>query len=134
MKTRFYQSTELILPVILTFTFSCSKQVNMKPPVADKIPEELTIHNHTRIDNYYWMNERENPEVIAFLEAENAYKDAVMKPTEDLQDRLFEEIKSKIKPEDESVPYKKNGTVVIDRYWSCIILERNLGSFCGVFF
>ena len=71
--------------------------------------KELTIHGDTRIDNYYWMNERENPEVIAYLEAENAYKDAVMKSTEALQEKLFEEIKSKIKPEDESVPYKKNG-------------------------
>jgi oligopeptidase B len=55
------------------------------------------------------MNNREDPEVIAHLEAENAYKDSVMKHTEPLQEKLFEEIKSKIKQEDESVPYKKNG-------------------------
>ena len=55
------------------------------------------------------MNDREDPEVIAHLEAENAYKDSVMKHTEPLQEKLFEEIKSKIKQEDESVPYKKNG-------------------------
>ncbi|MFW5822174.1 MAG: S9 family peptidase [Tangfeifania sp.] len=79
------------------------------PPVAKKIPKELTTHGHTRVDNYYWMNQREDPEVISHLEAENAYKDAVMKHTEALQDDLFEEIKSKIKQEDESVPYKKNG-------------------------
>lgn len=79
------------------------------PPVAKKVAKELTEHGHTRVDNYYWMNERENPDVIAHLEAENAYKDAVMKHTEPLQDKLYDEIKSKIKQEDESVPYKKNG-------------------------
>lgn len=79
------------------------------PPEAKKVPKELTIHGDTRMDNYYWLNERENPEVIAYLEAENAYKDEVMKHTEELQEKLYDEIKSKIKEEDESVPYKKNG-------------------------
>ena len=79
------------------------------PPIAKKISKELTTHGDTRIDNYYWMNDREDPEVIAHLEAENAYKDEVMKHTQPLQDKLFDEIKSKIKQEDESVPYKKNG-------------------------
>ena len=98
----------LILVAILFIT-GCTTKVEVKPPVTKKIPKELTIHGDTRIDNYYWMNERENPEVIAHLEAENAYTDAVMKHTEPLQERLFEEIKSKIKQEDESVPYKENG-------------------------
>ncbi|QIA08426.1 S9 family peptidase [Draconibacterium halophilum] len=91
------------------FLVACTSNEKPEPPVAKKMMKELTIHGHTRIDNYYWMNERENPEVIAHLEAENAYKDAVMKHTEPLQEKLFEEIKSKIKPENESVPYKKNG-------------------------
>ncbi|WP_319590445.1 S9 family peptidase [uncultured Draconibacterium sp.] len=91
------------------FLVACSSEEKPEPPVAKKIMKELTIHGHTRVDNYYWMNERENPEVIAHLEAENAYKDAVMKHTEPLQEELFEEIKAKIKPENESVPYKKNG-------------------------
>ena len=91
------------------FLVACTSKEKIEPPVAKKIMKELTIHGHTRVDNYYWMNERENPEVIAHLEAENAYKDAVMKHTEPLQGKLFEEIKSKIKPENESVPYKKNG-------------------------
>jgi oligopeptidase B len=94
---------------IIFIAISCTTNVEVKPPVAKKIPKELTIHGDTRIDNYYWMNERENPEVIAYLEAENAYKDSVMKHTEPLQDKLFEEIKSKIKQEDESAPYKENG-------------------------
>ncbi|WP_297099777.1 S9 family peptidase [uncultured Draconibacterium sp.] len=91
------------------FLVACTSKEKIEPPVAKKIMKELTIHGHTRVDNYYWMNERENPEVIAHLEAENAYKDAVMKHTEPLQEKLFEEIKAKIKPENESVPYKKNG-------------------------
>ena len=77
--------------------------------MAKKIPKELTIHGDTRVDNYYWLNERDNPEVIAYLEAENAYTDKVMKHTEALQEELYEEIRSKIKEEDESVPYKENG-------------------------
>jgi len=79
------------------------------PPVAKKVPKELTTHGHTRIDNYYWMNKRENLEVISHLEAENAYKDSAMKHTKPLQEKLYDEIKSKIKQKDESVPYKKDG-------------------------
>ena len=95
--------------LISLLVVSCSTGVKIKPPVAKKVAKELTIHGDTRIDNYYWMNERENPEVIAHLETENDYKEAVMKHTEPLQEKLFEEIKSKIKQEDESVPYKKSG-------------------------
>ncbi len=100
----------LFLSIFLVlFIAACTTNEKIAPPVAKKIPTELTTHGDTRIDNYYWMNERENPEVIAHLEAENAYKDAVMKHTEPLQTKLYDEIKSKIKQEDESVPYKKNG-------------------------
>ncbi|HPE75777.1 MAG TPA: S9 family peptidase [Draconibacterium sp.] len=88
---------------------ACTTNEKIVPPVAKKIPKELTIHGDTRIDNYYWMSDRDNPEVIAHLEAENAYTDAVMKHTEPLQEKLFEEIKSKIKQEDESLPYRDNG-------------------------
>jgi oligopeptidase B len=88
---------------------ACTTKEKIVPPVAKKVATELTTHGHTRVDNYYWMNDRENPEVIAHLDAENAYTEAVMKHTEALQEKLFDEIKSKIKQEDESVPYKKNG-------------------------
>lgn len=79
------------------------------PPVANKKPTELTIHGDTRIDNYYWLSKRDSPAVIDYLKAENAYTDAVMKHTQSLQDKLYEELKSKIKQDDESVPYKENG-------------------------
>ncbi|MGC9353768.1 MAG: hypothetical protein ACP5D9_08010 [Mariniphaga sp.] len=98
---------KLILNLLVVFLFlsACNTKEKITPPKAKKIPMELTIHGHTRVDNYYWLRERENPEVIEYLEAENAYKEKVLAHTEPLQEELFEEIKSKIKQEDESVPY-----------------------------
>lgn len=86
------------------------------PPVANKIPKELSIHGDTRIDNYYWLNERENPKVIDYLNAENAYTKEVMADTEELQEELFNEIVARIKQTDESVPYKRNGYFYYTRY------------------
>ncbi|HAY88225.1 MAG TPA: oligopeptidase B [Bacteroidetes bacterium] len=83
----------------------------MQAPQAKKVPKELKIHGDTRIDNYFWLNDRENPEVIDYLNAENDYGKEVMKPTEKLQEELYEEMVSRIKKDDESVPYKKKG------YW-----------------
>ena len=88
------------------------------PPIAKKIPKELSIHNDVRIDNYYWLNDRENPEVIKYLEEENAYCDTMMAHTKDFQQDLFEEMKSRIKEDDESVPYKYNG------YWYIVKFEK----------
>ncbi len=88
----------------------------LTPPVAKKMNKELTIHGHTRIDPYYWLNERENPEVIKYLEAENAYLNQVMKHTEPLQDKIFKEITSRIKKTDMSVPFKENGYFYYTRY------------------
>jgi len=88
----------------------------MEAPVAKKIPRELTIHGHTRIDHYYWLNDRENPEVIAYLEAENAYREHIMKGTEDLQKSLYEEMVGRIKQTDMSVPYLDNGFYYYVRY------------------
>ena len=76
------------------------------PPKAAIRPHAMTMHGHTRIDNYYWLNERENPEVLAYLEAENQYADACLKHTEPLQEQLFKEITSRIKQDDNSVPIK----------------------------
>jgi oligopeptidase B len=77
-----------------------------EPPVAKVVPREFEEFGHTRVDNYYWLRERENPEVTAYLEAENAYTKAVMAPTEAFQEKLFEEIKGRIKQTDLSVPYR----------------------------
>lgn len=91
------------------FIISCVNDMQMNAPDVKKIPKELTIHGQTRVDNYFWLNERENPEVIKYLEDENDYTASVLKPTEKLQEELFEEMKSRIKEKDQSVPYEKNG-------------------------
>ena len=79
----------------------------VEPPVAQVIPEQIETHGHTRIDNYYWLNQRENPEVIEYLEAENAYTDALMGHTDDLRADLFDEIKGRIKQTDLSLPVRE---------------------------
>lgn len=76
------------------------------PPIAKKIEKQLQIHNHTRVDAYYWMNERENPEVIDYLKHENTYANDTLAHTTDFQEKLFQEIKGRIKEQDESVPYQ----------------------------
>jgi oligopeptidase B len=87
-----------------------------RPPVAKKENKVLTTHGHTRIDPYYWLNDRENPEVIAYLTAENAYTEAMMAHTRGLQDLLFDEMKSRIKETDQSVPYFLDGYFYYTRY------------------
>ena len=77
------------------------------PPVAKKDPKITEINGHTLVDNYYWLRDKKNPEVRAYLEAENVYTDAVMKPTEPLQRKLYDEMLSRIKETDVEVPYKE---------------------------
>lgn len=91
-------------------------QRELKSPSAKKIEKQLIKHNDVRIDDYYWLNERENPEVIAFLEQENAYYEAMTAHTKELKDSLFTEMKSRIKEDDSSVPYKFNGYWYATRY------------------
>ncbi len=86
-----------------------AQETEVTPPVAKVVPHELEMHGHVRIDNYYWLRERENPEVIAYLEAENAYTEAVMAHTAGLQEALFEEIVGRIKQTDLSVPFFRDG-------------------------
>lgn len=98
----------------------------MQPPVAKKVRKELKIHGDTRIDNYFWMNQREDPEVVAYLNAENAFTKSVLKPTESLQSDLYEEMIGRIKKDDESVPYRKNGYW----YYTRFITEGEYPIFC----
>jgi len=88
----------------------------LKPPKAEIIPKELTIHGQTRVDNYYWLNERNNPKVLEYLKAENDYTQAVMKPTEALQEKLYKEIVGRIKQTDLSVPYRSQGYFYYSRF------------------
>ncbi len=74
------------------------------PPVAKVVPKKLVQHGDTRLDGYHWLRDKSNPEVIEYLKAENAYTDAVMKPTEPLQENLYREILGRIKQTDLSVP------------------------------
>ena len=88
----------------------------MKKPIAKICPRELTTHGDIRIDNYYWLNERENPDVIAYLEQENQYQEEMMKDTESLQKELYDEIVGRIKQDDVSYPIKRNGYYYYSRY------------------
>lgn len=85
-------------------------------PIAKKVAKELSKDDDVRIDDYYWMNDREDQEVISHLEKENAYYAEMTSHTKDFQTALFEEMKSRIKEDDSSVPYKKNGYWYITRY------------------
>ena len=88
------------------------------PPAARTDTAKLEKHGHVRIDPYYWLKEREDPEVIAYLDAENEYTDAMTAHTKDLQETLFEEIKGRIKQTDMSVPYK------LDEYYYYTRMEE----------
>ncbi|WP_276878402.1 S9 family peptidase [Chryseobacterium joostei] len=90
----------------------------MKAPQAKKIEKILETHGDRRIDNYFWLNERENPEVIKYLEEENAYEEFIMKDTEELQEQLFEEMKARYKKDDESLPY------IFNEYWYIVRYEE----------
>src|SRR5256714_1730061 len=85
------------------------------PPVAKKIPHTTTVHGVTLRDDYFWMRDKKNPEVISYLEAENAYTAAVMKPTEALQGKLYKELLSRIKETDTNVPYRMGGYLYYTR-------------------
>jgi oligopeptidase B len=86
------------------------------PPKAEKIRKELTLHQHTRVDYYYWLNQRDNPRVIEYLKAENEYLEKAMKHTEALQKKLFDEILGRFKQDDSSVTYKTNGYYYYKHY------------------
>lgn len=98
------------------FTFAALNAQLMQAPTAKKIEKKLEMHGDIRIDNYYWLNDREDPEVIKYLEDENAYTKSQLKDTEAFQKSLFEEMKGRIKEDDESVPYKYNGYWYTTRY------------------
>ncbi|WP_234736003.1 S9 family peptidase [Tellurirhabdus bombi] len=86
------------------------------PPKAAVKEHELSIHGHTRTDNYYWLNDREDPEVIRYLEAENAYTEQILAPVKTLREQLFEELKGRIKQQDESVPFKDGNYFYYTRF------------------
>ncbi len=94
---------------------SCNNN-DTQVPKAEKIEKKLVSEKDTRIDYYYWLNERENPKVIEYLEEENRYWTEKLSHTKKLQESLFDEIASRIKPDEQSVPYKDNGYYYYHRY------------------
>ncbi len=109
--------------IALTTFAACNKLSKMNAnemiievPKAKKIPKELTAHGDTRIDNYYWLRERDNPEVIDYLNAENEYLKKMLAHTDSFQEKLFLEMKGRIKENDQSLPYKKDGYYYYARY------------------
>jgi oligopeptidase B len=86
-----------------------------KPPVAKKVPQTLTLHGDERVDEYAWLKDKKSPETIAYLEAENAYAESKMKPTEELQKKLYDEMLGRIKQTDIQVPYRKDGFLYYTR-------------------
>lgn len=107
--------------VCIIFATSCAKKEttmsdNLVPPMAAKKDTVLEKHGDKRIDSYYWLNDRENPEVIQYLKDENAYYEKMTAHTKDFQQQLFDEMKARIKEDDESVPYLYNGYYYITRF------------------
>jgi len=104
---------KVLLFFVALFIISCgnSMEETLKAPVAEKIPVKLEKFGLERIDNYFWMNERDAPKVLEYLNAENDYTENVMAPFSELREKLFEEISGRIKETDMSVPYFKKG------YW-----------------
>ena len=103
----------MIAPVMITSLWGLPGEKGMiekgtieNPPVAKIVQKDVSIHEDRRIDNYFWLRERNNPEVLDYLRSENAYTETVMKHTEDLQTKLYEEMKGRIKETDLTVPVK----------------------------
>lgn len=117
------QYTLSILLLCLIFVASCKKKQEntmkkITPPVAQKKARTLEKHGDIRVDNYFWLNEREDPEVTEYLERENDYYNKMTAHTDGFKDALFKEMKSRIKEDDSSVPYKYNG------YWYYTKFEK----------
>ncbi|MEP6820435.1 MAG: oligopeptidase B, partial [bacterium] len=116
MKTREIAVAHLlvVLSIIAALTVTSFAQSNsnantLQPPMTEKKTKTTKIHDETMIDDYFWLREKTNPEVIRHLEAENGYAEAMMKPTAALQLKLYNEMVGHIKETDRSVPYRWGG-------------------------
>ena len=88
----------------------------MTPPMAAIKPTSLENHGIKRVDDYFWLNQREDKQVLDYLNAENAYTESVLGDVKELEQELFEEIKGRIKQDDSSVPYTDRGFIYYTRY------------------
>ena len=113
---------QLLSLILISSLFSCDTKTQNSmselpnAPLAKQIPKNLTIHDDVRVDEFYWLNDRDNPEVIDYLNKENDYYNAHTAHTKAFQTSLFDEMKSRIKEDDSSVPYKYNGYWYITKY------------------
>jgi oligopeptidase B len=108
-------SVSALVLVCSILMISCAPSVPVAP-IAEKKPHELEQHGEVRVDDYYWLRERTNPEVLAYLEAENAYTSSMMAETEAFQEELFRELKNRIEPDDSTVPALFNGYYYYKRF------------------
>ncbi len=108
-------SVRVLAAVCGAVMISCAPATPVAP-VAEKIPHELELHGDLRVDDYYWLRERSNPEVLEYLEAENAYASAMMAETEVLQGELFEELKNRLEPDESTVPARSDGYYYYKRH------------------
>ncbi len=119
MRTSAYllSSIAIIIASSSCNTTTDKDQMNtMIPPTAEKRPVQFTEHGNMRVDNYYWLRERENEDVLNYLRAENAYTESALEDVSELRANLFEEIKGRIKQTDMSVPYVRRGFSYYSRY------------------
>ncbi len=125
----------LIFVSILLLSCYSMTQAQTKPaPVAAIKPKTITTNGHTRVDNYYWLNQPEDKEVLSYLTAENDYLDQTLAPIKDFRAKLFEEMKGRIKQQDESVPYKEGSYFYFTKYvegGEYPIYARKKGSLTG---
>jgi oligopeptidase B len=98
-----------LLAANFIFAQTQTSQARLTPPVAAKKPKTRTIHGDTLVDNYFWLREKSNPEVMQYLQAEDSYAQGVMQPTAELQKKLYDEMLSHIKQTDVSAPYLRDG-------------------------
>ncbi len=110
----------IIISILFSFTYSQNNNnimsKNIKAPIATIKPKTLEKHGDIRIDNYFWLNDKENPEVISYLNQENEYYNAMTSDSKAFQTELYEEMKNRIKEDDQSVPYFYNGYFYITRF------------------
>ncbi len=104
----------LVAVFLLTLVVACGDAYvgpppDAIPPTAAVVPHELERHGDVRIDNYYWLNQRDDPDVRAYLNAENDYTEVMTAHTASLQQTLADEFTERIKQDDETVPYSKGG-------------------------
>src|ERR1051326_1567319 len=97
---------KLLILVCLVMTAPAAAAKSLKPPVAPKKPKEIVTHGDKRIDDYFWLREKTNKEVVAYLKAENKYADEVMRGTEKFQKELYQEILGHLKETDQTAPVR----------------------------